>query len=667
MKKFVEASIVSVILLAIVAIPSLWALWAPGGIPICTAPGGQLNVSAAGDGFGGAVVAWTDRRTTPTVEDKGQIYAQRISPNDLLYWDANGVLVCGLNSTHGGPAVTTDGVGGAIIAWHDVRANKPGIYTQRMGASGNALWTTNGVRAAQVWDTNTQFSMTTDRRSGAFLAWTEVDRIYFCWLDALGTNHGVGWFGNGADANPQIVADTAGAFIMWENLYLGIKRHFVDHIDADGSYYEGNSSLLCNILSDQPSARLCSDGAGAAIVVWEDRRNGNDVDIFAQRIDRFGNWRWPSSGVPVCTLTGDQALKGVITDGAGGVIVTFNNILLGSTYASGVRSGDPGGVLDFTNYDVLAQRLNGAGAALWGTNGVQLCGSAGNQIDPIIAPSADGGAFVLWDDDRSGSYFGVYGQRVDGTGMLQWGANGISVSMAPQTVLAPLNPVAVSNNAGGVSAFWTDYRNDVHPDIYAQGLDQWGGEPVVATLLQSFSASCSGAAVAVSWTLSEMDASAEFHVLRAEGSPGEFIEMPGATIAREGLSFVFDDNTVQPGSTYRYRVDVRDGSTRATLFETEPIVTPAAPLTLYQNQPNPFNPSTSIRFYLPERGHALVEVYGATGARIATLAEGVMEKGIHSVGWNGRDGSGRPVASGVYFCHLRSGKETVTKKMVLMR
>jgi flagellar hook assembly protein FlgD len=90
-------------------------------------------------------------------------------------------------------------------------------------------------------------------------------------------------------------------------------------------------------------------------------------------------------------------------------------------------------------------------------------------------------------------------------------------------------------------------------------------------------------------------------------------------------------------------------------------------LTLYQNHPNPFNPSTVIRYYLPERGHVVLDVYDTSGRRVVRLVDGERDKGMHHADWSGADARGIPVASGVYFYRLSAGKETISRKMILMR
>jgi hypothetical protein len=133
------------------------------------------------------------------------------------------------------------------------------------------------------------------------------------------------------------------------------------------------------------------------------------------------------------------------------------------------------------------------------------------------------------------------------------------------------------------------------------------------------------------------------------------------------LTFTYVDRDWEPGSSYWYRVAYRHDGERKVLFEAGPVHTPAMPLTLYQNHPNPFNPSTTIRYYLAVDCHVALDVYDIRGNSIARLAEAYQEKGVHAVAWNGRDRNGNEVSSGVYFYRLRAGKTEISKKMVLAR
>ncbi|MBN1886321.1 MAG: S8 family serine peptidase [Candidatus Krumholzibacteriota bacterium] len=94
---------------------------------------------------------------------------------------------------------------------------------------------------------------------------------------------------------------------------------------------------------------------------------------------------------------------------------------------------------------------------------------------------------------------------------------------------------------------------------------------------------------------------------------------------------------------------------------------PAAPFVLSQNVPNPFNPSTAIRFSLRERSPVRLAVYDVGGRLVGLLVDGTLSAGPHEVRWDGRDRHGRAVASGIYFYRLAVPGEAVTRKMTLLR
>ena len=84
--------------------------------------------------------------------------------------------------------------------------------------------------------------------------------------------------------------------------------------------------------------------------------------------------------------------------------------------------------------------------------------------------------------------------------------------------------------------------------------------------------------------------------------------------------------------------------------------------------PNPFNPQTTIAFELPNEQAASLRVYDVSGRLVRVLVDGeVVAQGRHEAIWNGRDDTGRRVASGTYFYRLEAGAYTETKRMVLVK
>ena len=100
---------------------------------------------------------------------------------------------------------------------------------------------------------------------------------------------------------------------------------------------------------------------------------------------------------------------------------------------------------------------------------------------------------------------------------------------------------------------------------------------------------------------------------------------------------------------------------------TEDEVPPVTAFALVQNYPNPFNPNTTIKYEIASGCHVKLRIYDVTGRLIKVLEERHRERGRYSTEWDGRDGAGRTVASGIYFYRLQAGDYAETKRMVLIR
>ena len=86
-----------------------------------------------------------------------------------------------------------------------------------------------------------------------------------------------------------------------------------------------------------------------------------------------------------------------------------------------------------------------------------------------------------------------------------------------------------------------------------------------------------------------------------------------------------------------------------------------------ENYPNPFNPSTTIRYSLPEASEVRLTVYNVQGQQIRNLVSGQQEAGVYSVQWDGHDAVGRQVATGLYLYRLQAGQNVAIRKMVFAK
>jgi len=120
----------------------------------------------------------------------------------------------------------------------------------------------------------------------------------------------------------------------------------------------------------------------------------------------------------------------------------------------------------------------------------------------------------------------------------------------------------------------------------------------------------------------------------------------------DGLAGYFDNYSVMANGTTS--VDNK--------FQSRPVT-----MTMHQNFPNPFNPSTSISFDVHEAGEASLMIYNIKGETVTTLAQGNIQPGSYQVTWDGRDNQGQIVATGNYIAVLSKGNEQVSRNMLMLK
>jgi len=142
---------------------------------------------------------------------------------------------------------------------------------------------------------------------------------------------------------------------------------------------------------------------------------------------------------------------------------------------------------------------------------------------------------------------------------------------------------------------------------------------------------------------------------------------------RDAGHHTWTDLGVHPEATYQYRVVFRDdlgnSSVSATLHAKagQASVPPSREVSLGQNFPNPFNPSTTLLFAVPRTMEVEIVLFDAAGRRVRSLMKGRVEAGEHRADWDGRDDACAPVAGGVYHYTLITEDGSRSRKMVLVR
>jgi flagellar hook assembly protein FlgD len=134
---------------------------------------------------------------------------------------------------------------------------------------------------------------------------------------------------------------------------------------------------------------------------------------------------------------------------------------------------------------------------------------------------------------------------------------------------------------------------------------------------------------------------------------GEVVDIEGGTM---------DDGTFQIISSFLL---LTTEMTIDIIKEEIPLISTV----LHQNYPNPFNPETKISFYLPQDTEKLdLKIFNIRGQLVRTLVEGEPHfRGEYQVTWDGRNDSGRPVTSGVYFYRMTTPSFDQVNKMLLLK
>ncbi len=391
----ISSTLLSAILL--IAGMVLYAQWIDDGIPICTESGNQFYPRLISDGAGGAIIVWDDLRGGDY-----DVYAQAVDADGHVRWTLNGLPIGTGTGAQGSARIVSDNAGGAFITWYD----SGDIYAQRVSAGGTIQWTPNGVAVCAA---------------------------------------------SGAQSAPDIVSNGArGAIIAWMDLRGGDYDIYAQYIDANGiAQWTTDGVAVREASYNQIEPKLAPDGAGGAVIVWEDDPDYSS-DIYAQRIDSVGVIQWASSGVTICTASGRQEENRIATDGFGGAIITWED----------ARGGTE---------KVYAQRVSAGGTVQWAANGIAVCLALGAQYLPQIAPLGGGESIVTWEDNRNSSQ-DIFAQKISSAGALLWTSNGAAVCIASQNQLYP----KIASNSSGEAVFtWRDLRDDAD-DIYTQKLDANG-------------------------------------------------------------------------------------------------------------------------------------------------------------------------------------------------
>jgi hypothetical protein len=412
--------------------------------------------------------------------------------------------------------------------------------------------------------------------------------------------------------------------------------------------------------------------------------SGIDIEVLQnQTLMILAVAKTSASGVSGHTFTLQIASAGAVA-----AIPSVSVVVTGSSVTSNAKTFSQGQV-SVTATDIGDLGFDPTGGPLVAVLDVvvSVTGPAAELNSFTVKNTASPGSSFLYTDVTSVQIFSNVG--------LTTPVSSVVAFTSPEMLVALTGAPVISRESDGAKHYYVGYTlanqspilyHRFFPQVTAVGITTNVGQlatsvptPLTGTdhslpvEFASFSAEAIGQVVKLAWvTESETDNLAWFVERReVSASDASFVQIhrlngAGSTPFRTEYEFV--DRNVVPGVRYAYRLT--DISSYGVLTSHEVREVTAGGVLAFSLDPafpNPFNPSTTIRFALPEAGAVHLTVYDVTGRVIRTLVDGTVEAGAHKIVWDGRDMVGREAASGVYIYRLVGNHEVLTKRMVLAR
>jgi len=414
MKKLLDVAVTT--LLAIAFTSSAWAQWSSDpmvNLPLADNANGsdQVQPKLVPLNHRGWYVSWFDSNPSTPPPVGYDVFYQRLSSGGVEKFQHDGLLVADLtNSSTEDYGLDVDTAGDALLAFLDTReGTNQQVTAAKMSRLGKALWGRRGVQ------------LTNDSNSHA------APKI-------AGTSDGY-----------IVVAWTSNSDVVLQKL------------DANGVAQWGSGVVFSQTGYDYSLADLHAADHGSVIVSWVSNQGfGSNSQLRANKVSSSGSLLWGSSNLDIFDVGSLQFgnFPYFVYDGHGGAVFAW--------YTSS------------PSLQCFAQHIRSDGSEAFPHNGVA---GSGNTVDVRVSPAgayraATDEVFMFWTEEDSNQVLnGVYGQKFNSTGALEWGADGLSIVPLGADQQIFVSTVQVGS---GALVFWVDMQSFGSSTIQAARLDDGG-------------------------------------------------------------------------------------------------------------------------------------------------------------------------------------------------
>lgn len=355
------------------ALASAWSNDPANPTVVCNAIGQQTDPHSVPDGTGGAIVGWTDDRSSTRV-----VHAQRLSADGTPQWAGNGIAVSDPEANVLDLRMVTDAANGAILSWLQLPEGMARL--QRVGPDGTAIWN-SGNPIGLGGDPAGYSDIVSDGEGGVFVVYSREGSHYVQRISAAGTQVWPGEVSlNVTDMQELVLAQTPnhGLLLAWNS--NDIHKIRAQQIDSTGTLLWGPTGVAVSAttVNEMHGPAITDDGSGGAVVTWDDYDNVNRA-LKAQRIATGGSRAWGDEGTNVCATGVVNVLPAAIAMSSGSVVIAWT---------TAADWGQPA--------DLHAQKLALDSTPQWGPGVTLAADPSMNEYWPVLLADGTGGAYVQW-------------------------------------------------------------------------------------------------------------------------------------------------------------------------------------------------------------------------------------------------------------------------------